>query len=267
MGEFEEYFNNEYTTTLERLEYYGEKAMTKPNVERWAARQRVLKIVDRRFHHKVFIYGKYAPEKEKNWDNRGAKYGWAMLTDIDNMKRERGLSFDEAFIKITRNAALDERKIIAKNIALIKAYLNYQTQLVRENGMRPNDTKPRQLKQNNPLQKTEDKKGFMLEDAFKNFTEYDHVINGLAKEGYCTRGLMDLYTWTNREKGYKTVVCALLYFLNSKSFFTRWYTDKELQEIAKNTFGIEITTRTFQAKERINTQTGQFNFLLKEQMV
>ncbi|MGP8216482.1 MAG: hypothetical protein ACLQQ4_13015 [Bacteroidia bacterium] len=279
MEEIENYFNTEYKTAFDRLEYYGDKLMNKPNVDIHSVQHEIREIIDRRFHHKVFIYGEFRIKGDRNTGRTNGKYGWGMLTDIDKQKKVHGLSFDEAFIKLTRNGTTDERKEIVKNIATIKAYLDYMTYLTRQNinshQRKINAQTLPQIKET--IIKPEEKSNiqvspqiseplittlfpinkFLLSDIFSDEAKYKYIMNLLVDKGYCQK---ETFIWKDGKKGNKGLLAAIIKQLHPQGYYkdNKKPSNEQIQEIAKNTFGCEISISTI---EKSNSTTYDVSFI------
>lgn len=85
------------------------------------------------------------------------------------------------------------------------------------------------------------KNNLTLAHIFKEISIYRAVMNKLAGT-YCSE---KTFKWCDTESGWKGRIVGLLKALYVKGYFNKFYSDRDLVSIVRNTWGIEITEKTF----------------------
>jgi hypothetical protein len=82
-----------------------------------------------------------------------------------------------------------------------------------------------------------------LESLFESTFRYQYVMKILVECGYCQPGT---YIWADLKKGYKNHIANILKYLHFQNYYKSKViiTNKQIQEVALNTFHIEISMDT-----------------------
>jgi|UPI000418FE3D ribosome modulation factor len=85
-------------------------------------------------------------------------------------------------------------------------------------------------------------KNYYFRDIFWSPAAYAEAVKALAAEEFLSE---DGQSWLYKLKGSKTIFIALFEVLYTKDYLERRLTTQEIRSIAKNSFGIDISERTF----------------------
>lgn len=107
-----------------------------------------------------------------------------------------------------------------------------------------------------------------LKDIFVTDDVYNEIMISLSKKGFTDK---DSGLWTDKTKGYKSKIIALIHHLGFKQYYRKdipSIPDAEtIQNIAKNTFGVEISKDTIKSANREDNNISElrnshFNFII-----
>ncbi|MFT3947597.1 MAG: hypothetical protein QM763_11565 [Agriterribacter sp.] len=100
-------------------------------------------------------------------------------------------------------------------------------------------------------------KDYYFFDAFWSRAAYAEAIKALSPDFLSNDG----QTWYYRQKGNKTAFIALFEELYTKNYLKKRLSEQEMKNIALNSFGLDISSRTFKEGSAIIKAIGLFKFL------
>jgi len=88
-----------------------------------------------------------------------------------------------------------------------------------------------------------DQNTLTLESLFADEYKYHRIMEILVENGYCHP---DTYIWTDLKKGYKNHIANILKYLHFQNYYKSKsvITNKQIREVALNTFHVEISMDT-----------------------
>jgi hypothetical protein len=101
-------------------------------------------------------------------------------------------------------------------------------------------------------------RNYYFQDIFWSPAAYHEAVEALAAEEFLSS---DGQSWLYKTKGSKTIFIALFEILYIKNYLEKRLTNQEIRSIARNSFGLDISERTFNEGAAIIKAQGSFKFL------